>query len=138
MAAYRHKIGYALDEDRILVLGTQVFVGFQFQWAFQPGFSGLPQHCQDLSIIALGLMLVALGLLIAPCGYHRIADDGYDTRKSYHYTVTLLLLALWPFALGLGAALYIAVQKILDGGAAIAVGIVGTLFALLLWLGLPL
>jgi hypothetical protein len=38
-----HKVGNALNESRILILGAQVLLGFQFRSAFEPGFSELPR-----------------------------------------------------------------------------------------------
>ncbi|HWT01839.1 MAG TPA: DUF6328 family protein [Pyrinomonadaceae bacterium] len=73
MAQLKDKIQNALDEARMLVLGSQVLLGFQFRSAFEPGFPKLPPSSQYLKLAALGLMLVALGLLLAP----GVAGDFY-------------------------------------------------------------
>ena len=36
MAQIKNKVQNALDEVRILILGSQVLLGFQFQAVFQP------------------------------------------------------------------------------------------------------
>jgi hypothetical protein len=43
MAALKEKIQNALDESRILILGVQVFIGFQFRAALEAPFATLPQ-----------------------------------------------------------------------------------------------
>jgi len=46
MAKLKDKIQNALDEGRMLVLGSQVLLGFQFRSAFEPGFEKLPASSQ--------------------------------------------------------------------------------------------
>ena len=71
MAELKDKIQNALDESRMLVLGSQVLLGFQFRSAFEPGFEKLSVTSQYLKMGALGLMLVALGAIGArlSCGH---------------------------------------------------------------------
>ncbi len=42
MVELKDKIQNALDESRMLVLGSQILLGFQFRAAFEPGFNNLP------------------------------------------------------------------------------------------------
>src|SRR5882762_470973 len=66
VAALKDKVQNALDETRMLILGAQVLLGFQFQAALQPAFERLPAFAQYLTVAGLGLMIVAVGLLISP------------------------------------------------------------------------
>ncbi len=126
----------ALNETRMLILGAQVLVGFAFQAVFQPGFDRLPLDAQLVMVVGLAMMLVAVGVLIAPSAFHQIVEDGYDTPRVLAFTTTLASVALLPFAIGLGIEAYVAGVVVLGRGAGIALGVVATLFALVLWYGL--
>jgi hypothetical protein len=67
------KVKTALDETRTLILGAQILLGFQFQAAFQEQFDTLPSTSRQLNALALALMLLTIGLLVAPSAYHRIS-----------------------------------------------------------------
>ena len=74
------KVKIALDETRMLILGAQILLGFQFRGAFSDGFDQLPTDARYLAGLALGLMVCVVGLLIAPGPYHRIVEGGADRR----------------------------------------------------------
>jgi Family of unknown function (DUF6328) len=73
------KVKTGLDEARMLVLGCEILVGFQFQAAFQPIFQTRPRYTRFANVIALLLMIAALGLLIAPSCQYIIAERGKST-----------------------------------------------------------
>ena len=56
----------ALDESRLLILDAQVLFGFQFQAAFQELFSALPASSRFIHCAGLTMLLISVGLLIAP------------------------------------------------------------------------
>ena len=136
MAKLKDKVENALNEARMLVLGAQVLVGFQFRSVFEPGFDQLPLPSQLLKLLALGLLLVAVALIISPAAYHRLVERGEDTHEIHRYTSKLMAFALLPFSLGLGLDLYVAVQKIVGWKTGVAVGLFGTLLAASFWYGL--
>jgi small neutral amino acid transporter SnatA (MarC family) len=88
----RDKTKKALDEGRILVLGVQVLIGFQFRSVFQPGFERLGIPMQHLRLGGLVLMLLALQIM--PATYHRIADRGEDSADLLDVTTGMIELAL--------------------------------------------
>jgi hypothetical protein len=133
MAKIKDKVENALNEARMLVLGAQVLVGFQFRSIFETGFDALPLPSQILKLLGLGLMLVAIGLLIAPSSYHRLVERGEDTAEIHRYTSKLLTFALLPFSLGLGIDLYVATQKTIGWKAGVAAGLAGSLLAVSFW-----
>jgi len=51
MAKLSQKVKIALDETRMLILGAQVPVGFQFRAAFEDAFGTLPAESRTLAII---------------------------------------------------------------------------------------
>jgi hypothetical protein len=58
------KVKTGLDETRLLVLGTQVLLGFQFQAFFQDGFSGLGAPSRFCCLAGLGSITLAIAVLV--------------------------------------------------------------------------
>jgi len=50
------KVKIALDETRMLILGAQILLGFQFRGPFSDGFDQLPTGARYLAGLALGFM----------------------------------------------------------------------------------
>src|SRR5437868_2337578 len=69
----------ALDELRMQMLGTQVLLGFQLQSIFQERFVLQSSAVKLCAFAALLLIVVAIGLLIAPACQHRIVEKGKPT-----------------------------------------------------------
>jgi len=80
------KVKIALDETRMLILGAQILLGFQFRGPFSDGFDQLPTGARYLAGLALGLMVCVVGLLIAPGPYHRIVEGGADSGQAAQKT----------------------------------------------------
>jgi hypothetical protein len=60
------KTKIALDETRLLILGAQILLGFQFIATFQDLFADLSPPVRDLHAAAQFLMVACIGFLIAP------------------------------------------------------------------------
>jgi len=133
MAKIKDKVENALNEARMLVLGAQVLVGFQFRSVFEPGFDKLPLPSQLLKMVGLGLLLLAVALIISPAAYHRLVEQGEDTHEIHRYTSKLMTWALLPFSLGLGIDFYLAAEKVFNWKAGVAAGLFGTLLASSSW-----
>jgi uncharacterized membrane protein YuzA (DUF378 family) len=118
----REKIKTALDETRILILGAQILLGFQFRGVFQDGFEALPAHARYLDGVALVVMLVVVALLIAPALYHRIIAGGEDSGDIHRVISWMASAALLPFAVSLGLSLFIGIERIFGLWAGIAAG----------------
>ena len=134
----KSKIQNGLDEARILVLVTQVLLGFQYSGAFQKGFEKLPDVTQKLQIAALLLMLVAFGLLVSLGPYHQLAQRSYNDEGFAKHISKVMATALLPFAMGLSINLFQAGEKI--GGTAFGVGFAtaGAVVMLVFWYGIEL
>jgi hypothetical protein len=131
-----NQVENALNETRMLILGAQVLLGFQFQAAFQPGFERLPPELQDLKLVGLGLMLLAVGLLLAPGAFHQIVERGNDSPRVVDFTSRIATVALLPFAVGMGLDVYLAAAVVLGTAAALPAGAVATGCALVFWYGI--
>ena len=129
------KVTDVLNEARILVLGTQVLLGFQFQARFRPGFARLPAESQWVSLAPLLLEYIALMLLIAPAAYHRVTDEGNDTSKLKRLAAHAIGTALPLLAGSLGLDIALNSARVIGSRAAMALGVVVVLFALGLWVG---
>jgi len=60
------KVKTAVDETRILILGAQILLGFQFRGVFSKGYEQLASHAGYMD-------WVALGLIRRPCPCRRIS-----------------------------------------------------------------
>ncbi|HXG94775.1 MAG TPA: DUF6328 family protein [Blastocatellia bacterium] len=138
MAALKDKITNALNEARILILGAHVLLGFQFRSVFEQGFESLPEHTKSLKLAALALMIIAVALLMTPSAYHRIANEGEDTKDMHSITSVFITLALMPFALGLGIDFFVATEKLFGTAIGAMSGVAASLVALFFWYGLEL
>lgn len=88
----------ALDETRLLILGAQVLLGFQFQAVFREGFETLSPLCKQLYLVALITLVVTIGSLIAPSMQHRIVEEGRGSMRllgaARRYAMTALALLI--------------------------------------------
>jgi hypothetical protein len=123
-----------MDEARTLVLGTQVLLGFQYQSVFEPRFPQLTDFEQAFSMLSLGLLLVAFCLLILPAANHIIANHGEDDGEEYRLT-NCVGLALAPFALALGFAVYLAAVHVVGQLGSILCGVLMAGLAASFWYG---
>jgi hypothetical protein len=135
VAKIEDRIKTALDEGRMLVLGAQVLLGFQYQSVFQARWEQLPELAQNVHLAALSGLLCALALLLAPAAYHKIVDDGGSAPEFLRFSSRCVHLALLPFAVCLGADLYIAGRMAVGAGPAALLGVCGLLIAAGLWYG---
>ena len=87
------KLKTALDETRLLILGAQVLVGFQFNAIFHEKFDALPGLSRTILGLTLMLMVSTLGLLISPSMQHRIAYQGNATEWMLRAAGLLALLS---------------------------------------------
>lgn len=131
----RSKVKNALDEARILVLGTQVLLGFQYRAFFERAFDRLPRRNQDLKLVGLVLLLGVMGLLLLPAARHRLVERGEDTPGLHRFTMNVMGVALVPFAAALGLDLF-------DAGwtrgprVAVALGLATFAVAIAFWFGI--
>ena len=118
----------ALEEARMLLLGAQILLGFEFRWVFRNGFTALPVHARYLSGVALLLMIITVALLIAPETYHHFEYNA-DTGRFHQLISRMAGCSLLPFALSLGVSLFIIGEAI--GGP--LVGTTAGCFSVLGW-----
>jgi hypothetical protein len=131
------KVKIALDETRMLILGAQILLGFQFRGPFSDGFDQLPTGARYLAGLALGLMVCVVGLLIAPGPYHRIVEGGADSSQFHRVVTVIAELALLPFALALGLDIFVTASRIFGEAGSAGAGTTAAALAIAFWYGLP-
>lgn len=136
MAQIKDKVQNALDEVRMLILGSQVLFGFQFRAIFEKGFETLPEHARYLKLGALGLMTIAVSLLMAPGAYHQIVERGEDNPRIHQFTTSIAEIALLPFALSFGIDILVVAERLMSQTLAVVAGLLTTLVALFFWYGI--
>jgi len=127
------KVKTALDESRMLILGVQILVGFQFRSAFQTAYEQLPDWSRGLLGLALLLLIATVGLLILPGSFHRLVEDGNASGRFQQLANRVMYLALAPFALSLGIDVAVVGERLLGATGGIAVGAAVGLLALFCW-----
>jgi len=126
----------ALDESRLLILGAQVLFGFQFEAVFQELFPEISAPGRIVHCVGLVMLLISIGLLIAPSLFHQIIFDG-ESRPGAITTATVLAGAsLLPMTAGLGAAAYVIFEHLFSRAVGIIAGAVFTAISLGLLYGL--
>jgi hypothetical protein len=101
----------ALDETRLLILGVQILLGFEFQCVFQDGFDGLSVESKHLSMGALGLIVLSITVLIAPSMQHRLVEIGQSTNRLIQMTNKLAGFALIPLTIGITLSAYVVAKR---------------------------
>jgi hypothetical protein len=79
----RKKLKTALNETRLLIIGGQILLGFQFEGVFQDRFKELSTTSHILDAVALLFTVITIALLIAPSLQHRIVEEGRTTERIF-------------------------------------------------------
>ena len=132
------KLKTALDETRLLILGVQILLGFEFQCAFQDRFDRLSEGAKQLNRAALGLIVLSIAVLIAPSMQHRIVEAGQSTARLILTTNRLASTALMPLTAGLALSAYVVVQLTFGAPAGLAVAAFLGSAAAFCWFGLEI
>jgi hypothetical protein len=126
----------ALDESRLLILGSQVLFGFQFNGIFQQQFESLAALSRALVCAGLPLLTVAIALLIAPSMEHRIVEQGQDTPRVLALATLFAATALCPIGVALALDIYVAMERIGPELMAATTAIAFFVLAMLCWYAL--
>ena len=129
------KAKLSLDEARLLVLGAQILLGFQFRSFLEADFGRLPVLSQKLRLVSLGFMLLMLLLVICPTSFHELAEHGRFTARLLHFATSAMSLALPAFVVALGIDVYTVAGKLGGNSLGIAAGGASAACALFFWFG---
>jgi hypothetical protein len=135
VASLHSKVKNALDEARILVLGSQVLLGFQYRAFFEPGFEHLGRGERALELVGLFALLATVGALFLPASRHRIVERGFDSTRFHRFTMLVMRAVLLPFAIGLSVDLAVAGNRIAGAWGGALCGALTAAAALAFWYG---
>jgi FtsH-binding integral membrane protein len=135
MTKLRDRIQNGLDEARILVIGAQILIGFEYRIVLEPAFDRLPLAARALALVALVLILITFGCLLVPSSFHRLVERGEDTPRLYRMTQSTMGIALAPFAVALGLDVYLVGEHMFGTRFGVTAGAALTLVALAAWYG---
>ena len=130
----RVKLG--LDETRLLILGVQVLLGFEFQSFFQDGFPELSRLSQWLCVAGLALLTASVGLLIAPSMQHRLVERGRSSTRLVKATNFFAGFGLVPLAASIGLGSYVVLERHFGFVAGLAIGLALAIAAAVAWFGI--
>ncbi|MBN8991596.1 MAG: hypothetical protein J0H42_25440 [Rhizobiales bacterium] len=130
------KVKTALNETRLLLLGAQVLLGFQFQAFFQDGFSELSAISRHLCLTGLVLVLLSVTLLVMPSMQHRLVEMGQSSERLVSATSALTGLGLVPLAFSLALGVHVVVDRHFGMLAGIVAGVALGAACGLAWFGI--
>jgi DMSO reductase anchor subunit len=131
-----NKTKTALDDTRLLMLGANILLGFQFRGVFEENFDKLAPYAKALDGLALVLMITAIALLTAPSTRHRIAEEGRVSNEFLEAIRFMTGWALLPFAFSLGLDVFIIIDFVFGTVIALAAGVLFSSLALWFWYGM--
>jgi hypothetical protein len=130
------RVKLALDETRLLILGVQVLLGFQFQSFFQDGFAELSSVSQWLCVAGLALLTASVGLLIAPSMQHRLVEHGRSSARLVRSANFFAGFGLVPLAASIGLGSYVVVERHFGFVAGLVIGLALAIAAAFAWFGI--
>ena len=129
----KKKLKLALNDNRLLILGTQVLFGFQFNGIFQELFVELPYPSRVLGASGLTLLMVSIAFLVAPSMHHRLVESGQDNARVLKLATDFAGFALLPLTFALAFDMFVAVAWTLDPVTGTTIGAAFFLVAILSW-----
>jgi hypothetical protein len=126
----------ALNESRILVLGVQVLLSFQYSSFLESSFDQLPLSSQYLEVIALGLLIIAFGLFVAPAPNHLLIWSEENSPSLQKFVTMATEIALVPFATAMALDVYVTTERVGHLALAVILGAATFACAMFFWYGL--
>ncbi len=132
-------LSQALDEARMVLPGVQALFGFQLIAVFSDGFArSLSGVEQDLHLVAIVFVTIAIALLMTPAAYHRQVDRRRATAEFVALASRLVSGAMLPLAAGLSLDIAL-VAHVVTAGLVLAIALGAVVFAMFvgLWFVFP-
>jgi hypothetical protein len=130
------KVKTALDETRLLILGAQIFFGFQLHAVFQDAFAELSETTRLVACLGQLLMTISIGLLVTPSLQHQIVDRGEDKARILYAANFCAAVGLFPLSMSLGLSIYVVFDHALGRNFALLAGVVFCGLSVAFWYGL--
>lgn len=111
---FEHRVSHLLEEARMILPGVQTLFGFQLIAVFNQRFTtALTPPLQQLHLVALVLVAVAVALVMTPAAYHRLLMPDRATQRFLVICSRLLLVSMVPLMFSMSLDIYIIARVIL-------------------------
>jgi drug/metabolite transporter (DMT)-like permease len=106
-------VTHLLEECRMVLPGIQALFGFQLIVVFNPSFQEkLNQIERGLHLTAIGLIVIAIAMVMAPAAFHRQRDPQTISEDFVYIATRLLLYAMFPLMIALALEFYLIARMI--------------------------
>jgi hypothetical protein len=129
----RAKLTELLTETRILLPGTEVFLGFLATLPFSQHFGQLDHARRVVYICTFLATLLALILFVVPASYHRLARPIRHKERFKSFANKFLVAGLVPMSIAMVLASYLITYVVLNRAALAVASVVGSLIVLVWW-----
>lgn len=126
-----------LNETRIILPGTEIFLAFLMTLPFTQRFAELDDRQRFVYLATFFATLLALACFVAPAAYHRIARPIHHKERFKIFATKLLVVGLVPASLSFVLVAYLVSSVVFP---AVAVPAALAMAALIggLWWAIPL
>jgi len=129
---------YLLVECRTIVPGIQALFGFQLVSVFSQRFGEqLSSVEQQLHLVAIILVVVAMALIMTPAAYHREMGGREVTSTFLAVSTKLVVASMIPLALALCIDFYLVARVILNSFVVPILAVTLFIIFITLWFVLP-
>ncbi len=127
-----------VEEARMVLPGIQALFGFQLVAIFNQRFPQMPAEQQLLHYSALLLIGVAMGLIMAPAAYHRIAEQQGVSRFFVTYGSIMIAISMLPLLTAISFDIYILGRLVIgDQQTSLWIAIAMAALLAILWYAIP-
>jgi hypothetical protein len=127
------------EEARMVLPGIQALFGFQLIVVFNRSFFDLDPFDRVLHLSSLILVAVAIGLIMAPAAYHRLAESGRVSSHWIKLASLYIASAMATLMIAVSLDIYIVSMMIVNSPAVgAALGALTGCFLGWLWFAVPL
>jgi hypothetical protein len=132
-------VTHLLEECRTVLPGIQALFGFQLIVVFNPAFQEkLSLTERGLHLTAIVLIIIAIGMVMAPAAYHRQKDPQSVGEDFISIATRLLLYAMFPLMIALGLEFFL-ISRLITNNITLSILLTVLLVSLFstLWFVLP-
>jgi len=132
-------VTHLLEECRMVLPGIQALFGFQLIVVFNPAFhERLNPIERGFHLTAIGLIIIAIAMVMAPAAYHRQQDPESISEDYIFIATRLLLYSMFPLMMALGLEFYLVARVVTNRRAlSIVLALVVVSIFSILWFLLP-
>lgn len=133
MAELKDKVKLALDEARMLILGAQILLGFEYRSYLEPGVDALPRSWRYVKLLSLIFILLTNCLLMWPATFQQLCERGEATKPVERFANRVMCYALLPFAASMGIEFFTTFGKFGGTAAGVVAGVITLGAAVFFW-----